>query len=96
MQNCISLFFYSLRYLSHNMKDEYDFSQGKRGAVEPISPGKTRITIRLDDDVLQWFLANFSFSIAFALAIASALVCPSAVTPGILTIDAINCCSDGC
>jgi uncharacterized protein (DUF4415 family) len=37
------------------MKDEYDFSQGKRGAIEPISPGKTRITIRLDDDVLSWF-----------------------------------------
>ena len=34
------------------MKDEYDFSQGKRGAVEPVSPGKTRITIRIDDDVL--------------------------------------------
>ncbi|KOP24829.1 hypothetical protein AMR41_15420, partial [Hapalosiphon sp. MRB220] len=34
---------------------EYDFSQGKRGAIEPISPGKTRITIRLDDDVLSWF-----------------------------------------
>lgn len=37
------------------MKPEYDFSQGKRGAVEPVSPGKTRITIRLDDDVLAWF-----------------------------------------
>ena len=38
-----------------NVEDEYDFSQGKRGAVEPISLGKTRITIRLDDNVLQWF-----------------------------------------
>lgn len=36
------------------MKAEYDFSQGRRGAVIP-SPGKTRITIRIDDDVLQWF-----------------------------------------
>jgi len=26
-----------------------------RGAVEPIVAGKTRITIRLDDDVLAWF-----------------------------------------
>jgi len=34
---------------------EYDFSQGKRGAVDPVPPGKTRITIRLDDDVLAWF-----------------------------------------
>jgi len=37
------------------MKDEYDFSQGKRGAVVPLPRGKTRITIRLDDDVLDWF-----------------------------------------
>ena len=37
------------------MKDEYDFSQGKRGAVVPPPPGKTRITIRLDDDIIEWF-----------------------------------------
>jgi uncharacterized protein (DUF4415 family) len=37
------------------MKTEYDFSKGKRGALEPIAPGKTRITIRLDDDILDWF-----------------------------------------
>ncbi|MBW4470743.1 MAG: BrnA antitoxin family protein [Stenomitos rutilans HA7619-LM2] len=37
------------------MEAEYDFSQGKRGAVEPIAAGKTRITIRLDDDVSAWF-----------------------------------------
>jgi hypothetical protein len=36
------------------MKAEYDFSQGRRGAVRS-SPGKSRITIRIDDDVLQWF-----------------------------------------
>lgn len=36
------------------MKPEYDFSQGKRGAIEP-SIGKTRITIRLDDKILTWF-----------------------------------------
>ena len=34
---------------------EYDFSQGKRGAIDPTPPGKTRITIRLDNDVLAWF-----------------------------------------
>lgn len=34
---------------------EYDFSQAKRGPVVPVSSGKTRITIRLDDDLLQWF-----------------------------------------
>jgi len=37
------------------MEAEYDFSQGKRGAIDPTSPGKTRITIRLDDEVLAWF-----------------------------------------
>ena len=37
------------------MKNEYDFGKGKRGAVEPTPPGKTRITIRLDDEIIQWF-----------------------------------------
>lgn len=37
------------------MKDEYDFSGGRRGAVDPIPPGKSRITIRLDDEVIEWF-----------------------------------------
>ncbi len=37
------------------MKKEYDFSKGRRGAVVPVPPGKTRITIRIDDDVLEWF-----------------------------------------
>ena len=36
------------------MRDEYDFSKAKRGAVIP-SPGKTRITIMLDDDVIEYF-----------------------------------------
>jgi len=37
------------------MDAEYDFSQGKCGAIDPSPPGKTRITIRLDDEVLAWF-----------------------------------------
>jgi len=37
------------------MKKEYDFSHGKRGPVLAPSRGKTRITIRLDDEVLEWF-----------------------------------------
>jgi len=37
------------------MKKNYDFSKGKRGAVLPVPAGKTRITIRIDDDVLDWF-----------------------------------------
>lgn len=36
------------------MRKEYDFSKGKRGAVI-ASPGKTRITIMLDDDVIEHF-----------------------------------------
>ncbi len=36
------------------MRKEYDFSNAKRGAVIP-SKGKTRITIMLDDDVLEHF-----------------------------------------
>ena len=37
------------------MKPEYDFSQGERGAAVRVPRGKTRITIRIDDDVLAWF-----------------------------------------
>ena len=36
------------------MKAEYDFSKAKRGAVVPQT-GKTRITIYLDDAVLEGF-----------------------------------------
>jgi BrnA antitoxin of type II toxin-antitoxin system len=37
------------------MRDEYDIRGGKRGALDPLPKGKSRITIRLDDDVLDWF-----------------------------------------
>jgi uncharacterized protein (DUF4415 family) len=37
------------------MKKQYDFSKARRGPVVPLPKGKTRITIRLDDDVLEWF-----------------------------------------
>ena len=37
------------------MKAEYDFSKGRRGAVDPLPRGKTRITIRIDQDILDWF-----------------------------------------
>ena len=36
------------------MRKEYAFSQAKRGPVVPVPPGKTRITIRLDDDLIEW------------------------------------------
>jgi uncharacterized protein (DUF4415 family) len=37
------------------MKKEYDFSNGRRGPILKVPTGKTRVTIRLDDDVLDWF-----------------------------------------
>lgn len=40
------------------MRKEYDFSQGRRGPVLPVVTGKTRITIRIDDDILDWFRAK--------------------------------------
>lgn len=38
-----------------DMQNEYDFTKGTRGPVVPVPSGKTRITIRIDDDVLEWF-----------------------------------------
>lgn len=37
------------------MLPEYDFSQAKRGPIAPSLGKKTRITIRIDTDVLNWF-----------------------------------------
>ena len=37
------------------VKKHYDFSKGVRGAIDPLPPGKTRITIRIDDEILDWF-----------------------------------------
>ncbi|MGO8736859.1 MAG: BrnA antitoxin family protein [Terriglobia bacterium] len=40
------------------MKDNYDFSKGRRGRVAPEpapEPGKARITIRLDEDLVDYF-----------------------------------------
>lgn len=39
------------------MKKSYDFSKGVRGAVVP-STGKTRVTMYLDDEVLEAFRAK--------------------------------------
>ena len=37
------------------MKKKYDFSRAKRGPVVPVAKAKTRITIRLDNEILNWF-----------------------------------------
>ena len=36
-------------------KEEFDFTQAKQRALVSAAPNKTRITIRLDTDVLNWF-----------------------------------------
>jgi uncharacterized protein (DUF4415 family) len=41
--------------IDNDIKPEYDFSKGKRGAIDPLPSGKERITIRLDTEVLNWF-----------------------------------------
>lgn len=37
------------------MRKDYDFSKGKRGPVISAPTGKRRITIRLDEEVIEWF-----------------------------------------
>ena len=37
------------------MRKQYDFSKAKRGPIVKSVKGKTRITIRLDAEVLDWF-----------------------------------------
>ena len=37
------------------MKTREEFARAKRGAVVSVPKGKTRITIRIDEDVLDWF-----------------------------------------
>ena len=40
------------------MQEQYDFRGARRGSIVPATPGKTRITIRLDDQILEWFRAQ--------------------------------------
>lgn len=47
-----------MSYGIKKMKSEYNFSKGKRGAVVRAAKGKTRITIRIDDDILDFFRAQ--------------------------------------
>ena len=37
---------------------EIDFSGAKRGAVIPLEPGKTKISIRIDNSVIEYFRAQ--------------------------------------
>jgi uncharacterized protein (DUF4415 family) len=36
-------------------KEEYNFEKAKQGSIVKPSPAKTRITIRIDTDILNWF-----------------------------------------
>jgi uncharacterized protein (DUF4415 family) len=40
------------------MKKQYNFAKAHRGPILPAPTGKTRITIRIDDDILDWFRAQ--------------------------------------
>lgn len=44
------------------MKKEYDVDKAKHGPVVPTLAAETRITIRLDDDILEWFRQQFHSS----------------------------------
>lgn len=37
---------------------DIDFSGAKRGAVIPVEPGKTKISIRIDNAVIEYFRAQ--------------------------------------
>jgi hypothetical protein len=40
------------------MKEEYDFSKGTRGAIDPISAHQAQVIIWLDNDIIEWFRAQ--------------------------------------
>lgn len=40
------------------MKKQYNFAKARRGPILPAPAGKTRITIRIDADILDWFRAQ--------------------------------------
>ncbi len=40
------------------MKENYDFSQGKRGAVIPTSSHQIKVNLTLDKEIIDWFKAK--------------------------------------
>ncbi len=40
------------------IREEYDLKKARRGPIVPSEPGKTRITLRIDTDILDWFRAQ--------------------------------------
>jgi uncharacterized protein (DUF4415 family) len=49
-----------MKETSFEMREEYDFSNAKRGSIIPQNTKQTRITIYIDDEILDAFrqLAN--------------------------------------
>jgi uncharacterized protein (DUF4415 family) len=37
------------------MKDNYDFSQGKRGAIIPTPSHQIKVNLTLDKEIIEWF-----------------------------------------
>ena len=76
------------------MRDEYDFSRGRRGAVI-ASKGKTRITIMLDTDVIEGFrtkaeAAGSGYQTLINAALREALAAPQASKERPLTVAALR------
>ena len=44
-----------MKKLAAEPRRDIDFSSAKRGAVIPLEPGKTKISIRLDTAVIEFF-----------------------------------------
>jgi len=53
----VSYFYRVVLVLFNNIviEPEDDFTQDKRGAVDPTASGKSRIRIWLDEDIITWF-----------------------------------------
>ena len=47
-----------LRCEADRMRGEDDFNEAKRGPVVTVGPGKTRVAVRLDEEVVAWFKAQ--------------------------------------
>jgi uncharacterized protein (DUF4415 family) len=56
------------------MRREYDFSKAKRGPAVAAPKGKARITIRLDEEVLEWLAQADAAAVVLPDAINAALV----------------------
>lgn len=70
------------------MREDYDFSKGKRGAVI-ATPGKKRITIYLDADVIDAFQAQAAQrGVGYQTLINAALRDASSKEP--VTLDALR------